>query len=218
MEPNLHRASNTRMNSDHKANVDDNVTALVESLFSAWSHFHLLRGIHEGVRQHPIVLERFDQLFDQMWQAAFDGFFAKAGTLLDRRQSTYSLPNLITQVRKLNDSSLKPILHDIEACLAKEDSTFAKIKKWRHEVVAHHTKSGRNSAFHVDNKMNLDDLERALAQLDALLNRVSIAVLGVHNDTRGSEYLVEEGIALFACLAAQANSHASTSSCLKSAQ
>jgi hypothetical protein len=205
------------MNSDQQANVEGNVTALVESLFSAWSHFHLLRGIHEGVRQHPIVLERFDQLFDQMWQAAFDGFFAKAGILLDRSKNTYSLHSLITQVRKLNDSNLKPILHDIETCLAEEDSTFAKIKKWRHEVVAHHTKSGCNSAFYIDNKMNLDDLEGALTQLEALLNRVSIAVLGVHNDTRESEYLVEEGIALFACLAAQANAHVSTSLGLKSA-
>lgn len=88
------------MNSDHKTNIDEIVTALAESLFSAWSHFHLLRGLHEGGRQHPVVLERFDQLFYQMWQAAFDGFFAKVGTLLDRSKSNYSLPNLIKLVRK----------------------------------------------------------------------------------------------------------------------
>jgi len=199
------------MNPDHQTNIDEVVTALAESLFSAWSHFHLLRGLHEGGRQHPVVLERFDQLFDQMWQAAFDGFFAKAGTLLDRTKSTYSLPNLITLVRKYGDSDLKQLLPEIEACLAEQDSPLAKIERWRHKVVAHHTRSGRDSVFYIDNKMNLDDLEGALAQLEALLNHVSSAVLGVYNDTRGSKDLVEEGIALFACLAAQVNVHVATS-------
>ena len=199
------------MNPDHRTNIVEIVTALAESLLSAWSHFYLLRGLHEGARQHPVVLERFDQLFGHMWQAVFDGFFAKAGTLLDRTKSTYSLPNLITLVRKYGDSELKQLLPEIEACLAEQDSPLAKIERWRHEVVAHYTKSGRDSAFYIDNKMNLDDLEGALAQLEALLNHVSSAVLGVHNDTRGSEDLVEEVIALFACLAAQGNVHVATS-------
>lgn len=199
------------MNPNHQTKIEPMVTALAESLFSAWSHFHLLRGLHEGGRQHPVVLERFDQLFDQIWQAAFDGFFAKAGTLLDRTKSTYSLPNLITLVRRYGDSDLEQLLPEIQACLAEQDSPLAKIERWRHKVVAHHTRSGRNSVFYIDNKMNLDDLEGALAQLEALLNHVSVAVLGVHNDTRGSEDLVEEGIALFACLAAQVNVHVATS-------
>jgi len=146
-----------------------------------------------------------------MWQAAFDGFFAKVGTLLDQNKSNYSLPNLIKLVRKYGDSDLKQLLPEFEACLAEQDSPLAKIKRWRHEVVAHHTRSGRDSVFYIDNKMNLDDLEGALVQLEALLNHVSSTVLGVHNDTRGSEDLVEEGIALFACLAAQLNVHVATS-------
>lgn len=198
------------MNPDHQKEIEAMITALAESLFSAWSHFHLLRGLHEGGRQHPVVMERFEQLFDQIWQAAFDGFFAKAATLFDRNKRNYSLPNLITMVRKYGDSDQKQLLPEIEACLNKQNSPLAKIKKWRHEVVAHHTRSGRDSAFYINNKMNLDDLEGALAQLEALLNHVSGAVLGVHNDTRGSEDLVEEGIALFACLAAQLNVHAAT--------
>ena len=198
------------MNPNDQTKIEAMVTALAESLFSAWSHFHLLRGLHEGGRQHPVVLERFDQLFDQIWQAAFDGFFAKTATLFDRNKRNYSLPNLITLVRKYGDLDQKQLLPEIEACLAEQDSPLAKIKRWRHEVVAHHTRSGRDSAFYIDNKMNLDDLEGALAQLEALLNHVSSAVLGVHNDTRGSEDLVEEGIALFACLAAQLNVHVAT--------
>lgn len=99
----------------------------------------------------------------------------------------------------------------MEACLAERNGPLATIKRWRHEVVAHRTRSGRDAVFYVDNKMNLDDLEGALVQLEELLNHASIAVLRVHNDTRtGSEELIEQGMALFACLGAQVNANAGT--------
>jgi hypothetical protein len=190
------------MNSDQKANIDAAVRALGEALFSAWSYFHLLRGIHLGSRQHPEVVERFGWLFDQTWRVAFDGFFAKAGTLLDSTKSTYSLPNLVTLIRRYGNSDLKQLLPEVEACLAENDSPLAKIRNWRHKAVAHRTTDGRNSTFYVDNKMALDDLENALVQLEELLNHLSWNVLAIHNNTRsGSEGLIEEGKALFACIA-----------------
>lgn len=190
------------MNSDQKANIDTAVRALSESLFSAWSYFHLLRGIHEGGRENPEVFKRFGVLFDQAWRAIFEGFFAKAGTLIDSTKSTYSLPNLATLVRKYGDANLKQLLPEIEACFSDKDSPLEKIKNWRHKAIAHHSVEGREEEFYTNNKMNLDDLESALTQLEKALNHLSWNVLGIHNDTRtGSTGLMEEGRSLFTSLA-----------------
>ena len=88
------------MNTDQKANLDAAVLALGQNLASAWSYFHLLRGIDQGRRQNPEVIERFGMPYDRAWRAVFDGFFAKVGTLLDNTKETYSLPNLVTLVRR----------------------------------------------------------------------------------------------------------------------
>jgi AbiU2 len=173
-----------------------------ESLFSAWSYLHLLRGLHEGGRDNPVVLARFGWLFDQAWRAVFDGFFAKVGTLLDSTKSTYSLPNLVTLVRRYGDTELKQLLPEVEACLSEKSGPLAKIKNWRHEAVAHRSSEGQEESFHADNKMNLADLESALTQLEEALNYLSWNVLGIHNNIRdGSDGLVEDGRSMFASLA-----------------
>lgn len=189
------------MNSDQKANIDVAVIALSESLSSAWGYFHLLRGLHEGGRENPEVLKRFGELFNQAWQAIFEGLFAKVGTLLDKTKSTYSLPNLVINVRRYGDADMKQLLPEVEACLSDNDSLLAKIKSWRHEAVAHYPLSGRDDEFYTNNKMNLDDLESALRQLEDILNHLSWNVLRIHNDTStGSAGMVKEGRSLFASL------------------
>lgn len=190
------------MSSDQKDNIDVTVRALSESLTLAWGYFHLLRGLHEGGRENPEVLKRFDRLFDQAWQAIFEGLFAKVGTLLDKTKSTYSLPNLVIIVRRLGDADMKQFLPEVEACLSNNNSLLAKIKSWRHEAVAHSPQSGRDEEFYKNNKMNLDDLECALMRLEGILNHPSWNVLGIHNDARtGSAGMVKEGCALFTSLA-----------------
>lgn len=190
------------MNTDQKANIDSAVKALSKSLFSAWSYFHLLRGFHEGGRENPVVLNRYGWLFDQAWRAIFEGFFAKSGTILDSTKSMHSLPNLVTIIRRYGDSELKQLLPEVEACLADKDSPLERIKSWRHQAVAHHPREGRDEAFYTNNRMNLDDLESALVQMEEALNHLSFNVLGIHNDTRsGSAGLVKEGRSLFASIA-----------------
>lgn len=201
------------MRSDQKDNFDSAVTALSKSLSSAWSYFHLLRGLHEGGRENPEVLIRFEWLLDQAWRAIFEGFFAKVGTLLDSTKSTYSLPNLITLVRKYGDADLKQLLPEVEACLADKDSPLEKIKNWRHKAVAHHPKGGQDETFYTNNRMNLDDLEDALTQLDETLNHLSWNILAIHNNTRsGSVGLVMEGRTLFSAIAAGIPNKAETAS------
>lgn len=190
------------MNPEQKANIDSAVRALSESLFAAWSYLHLLRGLHKGGRDNPVVLKRFGGLLDQAWRAIFDGLFAKVGTLMDSTKSTHSLPNLVTLIHRYGDSNLKQLLPEIEAFLSEKSGTLAKIKNWRHEAVAHRTVRGRDETFHINNQMSLAEIEGALTLLEEALNHLSREVLGIHNDTRnGSIDLVEEGRSLFASLA-----------------
>ena len=194
------------VNADQKANIEEAVQVLCESLFSAWSYFHLLRGLNEGAPGNPEVVEQFSWVFEQIWRAVFDGFFGRVGTLIDATRSTYSLPNLLTLIRRYGDADLKQLLPEVEACFAEKDSAIAKIRKWRHEAVAHRS-TARDEDFYVTNKMSLPDLEGALRQLEDALNHLSWHVLSTHNDTRsGSEGLIDEGKRLFASLSKGLNS------------
>ena len=186
------------MNADQKANIDAAVLALGQNLASAWSYFYLLRGFDQGSRQNPEVVDRFSTLYDRAWRAIFDGFFAKVGTILDNTKGTYSLPNLITLIRRCGSPELKQLIPEVESCLAKNDSPLSKLKNWRHGAVAHHA-TDRNPSFHTDNKMTLTEIEGALSQLEDLLNHLSWNVLAIHNDTHsGFESVVEDGNLLFA--------------------
>ena len=190
------------MNVDQQSNIDSMVKAIAETLFSAWSYFHLLQGFHQGSKTHPVVVQKFDRLFDQVWRAVFDGLFAKAGNLIDRSKGTYSLPNLVTITRRYGGAELKRVTDEVEARLNNQNGPLVKIESWRHQVVAHRTPNGRDDIFYIDNKMNLDEIAAGLTQLELLLNTISLEVLKVHNDTEtGTEDLVQQGTALFACIA-----------------
>lgn len=201
------------MNVDQKANIDAAVLALGQSLASAWSYFFLLRGIDQGSRQSPEVVNRFGLLYDRAWRAIFDGFFAKVGTVLDNTKGTHSLPNLVTLIRRYGNSDLKQLIPVVEACLAKKDSPLAKLQSWRHSAVAHNAANRRAPDFYVDNRMTLTEIEGALVQLEDLLNHLSWNVLAIQNDTRsGFESIVDDGKALFACAAAGIQSDSKTES------
>lgn len=150
------------MNTDQQSNIDTAVRAITETLFSAWSYFHLLQGFHEDSKANPVVVQKFDRLFDQVWRAVFDGLFAKAGTLIDRTKGTDSLPNLVTRARRYGEAELKLVAKQIEARLTARDGPLVKIKSWRHQVVAHRTPAGREDIFYKRNKMNLVDVAEGL--------------------------------------------------------
>jgi hypothetical protein len=189
------------MNSDQVANINAAVLALGQNLACAWSYFFLLRGLDQGSRQNSEVVKRFGSLYDCAWHAIFDGFFAKVGTLLDSDKGTYSLPNLITLIRRYGSPELKQLLPEVESSLKQKDGPLLKLQKWRHKAVAHDV-TDRAATFRIDNRMTLTEIESALTQLEGLLNHLSRNVLAIHNDTRsGFESLVEDGKFLFACAA-----------------
>ncbi len=192
------------MNTDHKANIETMVNAISETLFSAWSYFHLLEGFHEGNKSHPVVVQKFDRLFDQVWRAIFDGLFSKSGTLIDRTKNTYSLPHLVTMAIRYGEGDLKAVAKSVQVRLNADDGPLKKIKSWRHEVVAHRTPNGHTEVFYKNNKINLSEVADGLRQLEQLLNELSLEALRVHNDTEtGSRDLVHQGTDLFACVAGQ---------------
>lgn len=138
------------------------------------------------------------------WRAVFDALFAKAGTLIDRTKGTYSLPNLLKSIRQYGNSELKDTLADVETRLNDSNGPMAKLENWRHKMVAHRTKVGRDDDFYRNNKMHLEDVESAVIELEQLLNLLSVGVLAIHNDTRsGSLDLVDQGASLFASVATE---------------
>jgi hypothetical protein len=48
------------MNADQQANIDTMGSAIVETLFSAWSYFHILKGFHEDSKAYPVVVQKLN--------------------------------------------------------------------------------------------------------------------------------------------------------------
>jgi len=164
----------------------------------AWSYFYVLKGLHEGAKASPAVIQRFPWLLEQVWRGMFDAFFAKVGTLVDATSRTYSLPNLITLVRRYGDVELKSLIPEAEFCMLDIGGPLAKIRNWRHAQVAHRTARGDEDSFREANKMGIGEIEGALKQLDKAINHLSWNVLSIHTDTNSAfEGLVEEGKGLF---------------------
>lgn len=78
------------MNLDQRANLEAMIEALGKAMAQAWSYFYLLKGVHEGSKASPAVVQRFPWLLEQLWRGIFDALFAKVGTLIDSTGSTYS--------------------------------------------------------------------------------------------------------------------------------
>ena len=189
------------MNDDQRANINKMVTGIAETLFSAWSYFHLLQGFHEGSKAYPVVIQKFDRLFEQVWRAVFDGLFVKAGTLVDSKKGTFSLPSLVSMVRRYGDNELKTVAKSVDGRLTAKDGPLVKLKSWRHLAVAHCTQNGRLDAFYDNNQMNLEEVAEILRELEALLNILSLELLAVHNNIEsGSGYLIQQGKELFASI------------------
>jgi hypothetical protein len=131
----------------------------------------------------------------------FEALFAKVGTLLDATKGTESIPHLINLLRRQDDSPLKPLLSSVQSRLSAKDGPFAKVKAWRHQIVAHRTPSISDDTFYSANPMKLADVEEMLIEAEKLVNTLSVSVLAVRNDTRtGSTALIQEGIDLFTAL------------------
>jgi hypothetical protein len=191
------------MQPDQRSNLDTAARAVGESLAAAWAHFHLLRGLDNGRRKHPQVVEHLDLLYDRLWRSAFDAFFAKVGTLLDNKRGNRSLLSFLTLARRYVDAEVTRVLPAIEVELASNDAPLAKLQRWRHEVVAHKPATHDAAEFHAQYKMTLTEIEGALGQLDQYFNQISWNVLGLHSEHRSCfEGVVEQAESLFAAAAA----------------
>ena len=186
------------MQPDRRANLDAEARAVGELLVVAWAHFHLLRGLDNGRLRNPNLVARFDLMYDRMWRAAFDSFFAKVGVLLDNKKGIHSLMSFLTLARRYGGAEAKRFLPAIEVHLADESTALAKLKRWRHEVVAHKPANQDIARFHAENEMTLTEVESALRQLDAYFNQISWNLLGLNSEHQSAfESVVSQAESFF---------------------
>lgn len=187
------------MQPDHRANLDAAALAVGESLGIAWAHFHLLRGLDNGRLKHPQVVEQVGLLYDRLWRAAFDAFFTKVGILLDNKRGNHSLLSFLILSRRYTTPEVRQTLPAVEVELDRKDAPLAKLKRWRHETVAHKPAAHDAVNFHSQNIMTLTEIERALEQLDHYFNQISLCVLDLHSEHRSAfEGIVSQAESLFA--------------------
>lgn len=190
------------MNPDQRANLDAAVLSVGKSLVVTWSYFHVLRGLDNGRLQNPNVVLQHGLFYDRLWRVAFDAFFAKVGIVLDTKRNNYSLPNLLTLARRYGTPELRRPLLEIQNEIDDENSSLAKLKRWRHEIVAHKPTIQVDSDFHAKNGMTLSEIEAALGMLDDYLNRISFNFLSIHSEHRSVfEAVVQQAESMFAACA-----------------
>ena len=191
------------MNADKSKNLEEAFLAVGQLIAAAWSYFHVLRALDNGRRENPELVQAFGFFYERTWRATFDGFFAKVGTVLDSTKGTYSLPNLVTIIKRYGNADTIKCVSEIQDFLKDRESSVGKLQKWRHDTVAQRPTLREDEIFYSSNKMNLTEIEAVLTQIDEIFNRLSMRAVRVHNDTRtGTESIVAEGTKFFALAAA----------------
>ena len=174
------------MNSDQRANIESAIHAVGESIFNAWRYLQLLKGLQLGAKTDPDNLITHAIAIDVTYRAAFDALYAVVGTVCDKTKGTLSLPNLINMGRRYSqDPEEKRALALSGAALADpKHSPLIKLSNWRHKHVAHRAQESRGQEFYANNKLQLDEVEEAIAILDNITNDVSAALTQTRYDWR----------------------------------
>lgn len=168
------------MNKDQTRNVREVFDKVFEAIFRCWSYVHLIRGLQAGAKANKERLEENALAVDLIYRGVFEAIFAASGTIVDNRKGTYSIPSVITMVRKYTseDHPIRAELKKAEEVLNSEDnSPLIRMRNWRHKVVAHHTKEGRTEKFYPENKLYLGEVEELLQEIEDLANQITVPLL-----------------------------------------
>lgn len=175
------------MNPDQTQNVAVAFDRIFEALFRCWNYIHLIRGLQAGARENPGRLEENALAIDLIYRGVFEALFAAFGTIVDTTKSTYSIPATITKSKRYTqqDHPIREELEDVEKAIrSKDNSALVRMSNWRHKVVAHHTKEGRENEFYPENKLYLEEVEDLLHDIEDLVNRITVPLLSQGTECR----------------------------------
>ena len=156
------------------------------AIHRCWSNYHLLAGINEVSKSNPVVIETHDDFFRQLWRTLFDQVLTTVAALLEDGKTSNSIPRAFVMIKRLKDAELVAMLPDLQRSLDAQAEVLARIVRWRHLVIAHHTEEGNDLNFQLPNRMTLAQLEAGLEALTVVVQALATHVLGAPSHIRSA--------------------------------
>lgn len=181
------------MDAKRRANIEGTINALYDSVSVAWNYALLLASFRDAYHARPRMNAVYGRVINQYWRALWDALFTRIGTFYDRRTGTYSLPGLLTQLRRTKNPELSALASRLEKSIDRSDEIAGKFIRWRNEIVGHSVASVVPERFDEETTVHLADAEALLRRVENTLNEVSKHVTGFTTDVRhwNDEFAVE---------------------------
>jgi hypothetical protein len=163
------------MNLDQVKNVSDTMQAIADHLTWAWNYVATLRSLQHYTRESPAVLDKVGHFIATIHTAIWYALFLKLSHCSDIGKDATGFPKLFKQLQSYlpKQHKLFPQIQVQKECLGSLDMQ-KRVKKWRDQVIAHHTNIGDFSMFYKANVVPLDEIELSLNELNKILHVFSI--------------------------------------------
>ena len=176
------------LNDDQRTNLNARADAVGSSVHRAWMHFQVLSGMQEAASKDPENLLTHPIAFDAIYRAVFDALYVTIGQVTDTSPNVESLHTLVKMARRYPVD--RATVTSVEAILAstqlRDGSPLHRLHRWRHKHTAHRTLEASTPDFYAENKLDLAEIEQAIAILDAALSDIAQALLGFRYENRPS--------------------------------
>ncbi|UHQ18362.1 hypothetical protein LVB87_09020 [Lysobacter sp. KIS68-7] len=181
------------LNEDHRNNLRGRADAVASSIHLAWTYFQILKGMQEASADDPESPLTHPHAYDAIYRAVFHALYLAVGQVTDTRKDVESLNTLEAMARRYPVEREKVAkVHRVVLGVIRpdSDSPLSRLRRWRDLHAAHRTMDASNPAFYVENKLNLGEVEQAIASLDAALSEISWELLGYRYLNRDSTEVV----------------------------
>lgn len=184
------------MNASQQKNIEEAIDNLCENLVWTWAYYHTLSGLHKVAKDLPTLLDPYPQFISCLYHGLFDALFLKLHHFVDSSKGASGFPSLFKLLRRYcpDDNALLDQIRIDEESLSKEANVH-KITNWRNQVVAHLTRSHRDSEFFADNRLHFSEIQELIAFLESTIETYSKRLLQRVNDTRYPSMAVAQEIA-----------------------
>jgi hypothetical protein len=195
--PGLTQALGSMLNDDQRSNLKARSDAVSSSVHRAWMHFQVLTGMQEAAQKDPESLLTHPLAFDAIYRAVFDALYVTIGQVTDTSPGSESLHTLVKMARRypVDRNVVKSLEKVLASTQPRDGSPLHKLNRWRNKHTAHRTLEASTPEFYAANKLNLADIEQAIATLDNAVSDMAHLLLGFRYENRPSTEPVAESCA-----------------------
>jgi hypothetical protein len=177
------------MNKNQQRNLIGTADAIGGHLALAWNYVATLRALQKHARSHPKLIEAHNHFFFTITQALWDVLLLKLSHCSDTTKEAKGFPKLFKQLKKYlpEEAALQKTIKKQEKILQRL-ATQEKVKKWRNEIIAHHTHAADGQQFFEDNQFTLDEVDKLVTKHRDILHAFTFSLfdLGFRIKDHGS--------------------------------